>query len=62
MKHDEKRRINDRLASLERRVSECRISSNSVGVLQGFPMEDPQAIEKEIELQRRRLLELCEEG
>jgi hypothetical protein len=57
----EKRRVNDRLKVLEQRASEWRVQANSTGILKGIEMDDPLALEKEIELQRRRLLELCEE-
>ena len=47
------RRVNDRLAELERRVSESRM-----GPIQSF--DDPAALEVEIGRQRIRLLELFE--
>ena len=47
------RRVNDRLAELERRVSESRM-----GPIQSF--DDPAALEVEIGRQRSRLLELLE--
>jgi hypothetical protein len=47
------RRVNDRLAELERRVSESRM-----GPIQS--LDDPAALETEIGRQRFRLLELLE--
>jgi hypothetical protein len=44
---------------LENRLSECRLPSFGMGIC---TMDDPGALENEIALQRRRLLELlCEE-
>jgi hypothetical protein len=51
------RRINNRLGSLEDRLSECRLPST----FGGSTMDDPKLLEKEIQLQRRRLLELLSE-
>lgn len=48
------KRINDRLANLERRLSELRLPS----LLGGEVMDDPKLLEQEIALQRRRLLDL----
>jgi hypothetical protein len=53
------RRINDRLGNLEKRLSECRLPVVGMGI---FTMDDPGALEKEIQLQRQRLLDLlCDE-